>query len=47
MPIGVSTYRIQDTLPEDMQNLLPAPEDIAKRLESLVFDDSVIDKNDT
>lgn len=34
-PIGVSTYQIRDTLPEQMQNLLPSPEEIKKRLEGL------------
>lgn len=35
-PIGVSTYQIRDTLPEQMKNLLPSPEEIKKRLEGLV-----------
>ena len=39
-PIGVSTYRIQQTLPDDMRDLLPTPEEIVQRLEVLVFDDS-------
>lgn len=34
-PIGVSTYQIRDTLPEQMKNLLPSPEEIRKRLEDL------------
>lgn len=34
-PIGVSTYQIRDTLPEQMKNLLPSPEEIKKRLEEL------------
>lgn len=34
-PIGVSTYHIRDTLPEQMKNLLPSPEEIKKRLEGL------------
>ena len=34
-PIGVSTYQIRDTLPEQMKNLLPSPEEIKKRLEGL------------
>lgn len=31
-PIGVATYQLSRTLPEDMKELLPAPEEIAKRL---------------
>ena len=31
-PIGVSEYRTADELPEDMRGILPAPEDIAKRV---------------
>ena len=34
-PIGVSTYQIRDTLPEQMKDLLPSPEEIRKRLEDL------------
>lgn len=32
-PIGVATYRIVSTLPQDLQDKLPAPEEIAKLLE--------------
>jgi Uncharacterized conserved protein len=39
-PIGVSTYRVQQTLPDDMRDLLPTPDEIVKRLEVLIFDDS-------
>ena len=35
-PIGVATYQIRDTLPEQMKNLLPSPEEIKKRLEGLI-----------
>lgn len=31
-PIGVATYRLQSTLPEDMRDMLPQPEEIAERL---------------
>lgn len=31
-PIGVATYQIQNTLPEDMRAMLPEPEEIARRL---------------
>ncbi len=34
-PIGVSTYNIYDSLPEQMKNLLSSPEEIEKRLEGL------------
>ena len=34
-PIGVATYKIHDTLPEQMKDLLPSPEEIKKRLEGL------------
>lgn len=32
-PIGVATYQISDTLPKEMENLLPSPEEIKKRLD--------------
>lgn len=35
-PIGVATYRLSSDLPENMRNLLPDPEEIAKRLK--IFD---------
>lgn len=35
-PIGVSTYKIHDSLPEQMRNLLPSPEEIKKRLDNLM-----------
>ena len=31
-PIGVSTYRLQGSLPENMREMLPTPEEIVKRL---------------
>jgi len=31
-PIGVATYQVTDTLPEDLRGLLPGPEEIAKLL---------------
>ena len=34
-PIGIATYKIRDTLPEKMKDLLPSPEEIKKRLEGL------------
>lgn len=34
-PIGVSTCQIRDTLPEQMKNLLPSPEEIENRLKDL------------
>lgn len=34
-PIGVATYKIHDSLPEQMKDLLPSPEEIQKRLEGL------------
>lgn len=34
-PIGVATYRISDTLPKQMEHLLPSPEEIRKRLDSI------------
>jgi predicted nuclease of restriction endonuclease-like (RecB) superfamily len=34
-PIGVSTYRITPTLPEELQKYLPSGEEIAKRLEGV------------
>ena len=34
-PIGVATYKIHDSLPEQMKDLLASPEEIKKRLEGL------------
>lgn len=34
-PIGVATYQMSNTLPEQMKNLLPSPEEIRKRLEEI------------
>jgi predicted nuclease of restriction endonuclease-like (RecB) superfamily len=34
-PIGVSTYKITTTLPEELQKYLPSGEEIAKRLEGI------------
>lgn len=31
-PIGVATYQLRSTLPEDMKAMLPDPEEIAMRL---------------
>lgn len=31
-PIGVATYQLRNTVPDEMKALLPAPEEIAKRL---------------
>ena len=41
-PIGVATYKIHDTLPEQMKDLLPSPEEIKKRLEGLDGENSWI-----
>lgn len=32
VPIGVATYQLRNSLPEDMKEMLPEPEEIAKRL---------------
>ncbi len=37
-PIGVATYQIRNSLPENMKSLLPNPEEIIERLK--VFDDN-------
>ncbi len=34
-PIGVATYQVSDTLPENMKDLLPTPDEIVKRLKDL------------
>ena len=34
-PIGIATYKIRDTLPEQMKDLLPSSEEIEKRLKDL------------
>ncbi len=31
-PIGVATYQLRSTLPDNMKAMLPEPEEIAKRL---------------
>jgi hypothetical protein len=31
-PIGVATYQLRTTLPEDMKAMLPEPDEIARRL---------------
>lgn len=36
MPIGVATYSLSSELPEAYKELLPASEDIARKLESLI-----------
>ena len=36
LPIGVVTYSLSSELPDDYKKLLPAPEDIAKKLEVLI-----------
>ena len=35
-PIGVATYKLQKTLPKELENILPSPEDIAIKLDSLL-----------
>jgi len=35
VPIGVSTYSMYNTLPDNLKDLLPAPDEIAGRLEVL------------
>ena len=35
-PIGVATYQLRNTLPEDMKAMLPEPEEIVKRLKIFV-----------
>ena len=31
-PIGVASYQISNTLPEDLKSLLPSPDEIEKRM---------------
>ena len=31
-PIGVATYRLSRSVPDDLRNILPEPEEIAERL---------------
>lgn len=38
-PIGVATYRLSNSVPEDLKEMLPEPEEIAKRLK--VFEKDV------
>lgn len=45
-PIGVATYKVHNTLPENMKELLPTPEEIVKRLK--IFDnDNEDNKNNS
>jgi len=37
-PMGVSTYTLKEELPQEMKNLLPSPEEIAKSLEGFMED---------
>lgn len=37
-PIGVSTYKISNTLPDNMKDYLPSPEEIEKRLSAIEFE---------
>ena len=32
VPIGVATYQLRNSLPENMREMLPAPEEIVERL---------------
>jgi predicted nuclease of restriction endonuclease-like (RecB) superfamily len=43
-PIGIATYRLTETLPQDFANLLPTPKEICERLEFLLDNTEV--KND-
>jgi len=38
VPIGVATYQLSNTLPDDMKELLPEPEEIVNRLK--IFEDN-------
>lgn len=40
-PIGVATYQLQNTLPEEMKSVLPEPEEIVKRLR--LFEDDILE----
>ena len=40
-PIGVATYQLQSTLPEEMKSMLPEPEEIVKRLR--LFEDDILE----
>ena len=37
VPIGVATYQLSSSLPENVKELLPEPEEIVKRLK--IFDE--------
>ena len=32
-PLGVSTYTMNDTLPEELEGILPKPDELAEKLE--------------
>jgi hypothetical protein len=38
VPIGVATYKLSESLPEDMKEMLPEPEEIVRKLK--VFEKS-------
>lgn len=40
-PIGVATYKVHNTLPENMKELLPTPEEIAMRLKIFEKEDNI------
>ena len=46
-PIGVATYHLFDSLPENMKSLLPTPEEIAERLKVLDSALPSLDNGDT
>jgi hypothetical protein len=35
-PIGVATYKLTESLPNDLKGLLPTPNEISQRLENLL-----------
>lgn len=35
-PIGVATYKLTESLPNDLKGLLPTPSEISQRLENLL-----------
>lgn len=45
VPIGVATYQLSNSLPEDMKEMLPNPEDIVKRLRIFEEDGKAVNNN--
>ncbi len=39
-PIGIATYKLTESLPNDLKGLLPSAKEISQRLEKLIEDEN-------